>query len=280
MTLLVIGATLAVGTAIGRPLGQETLVHLGILAALLSGGALARRVFTPEGVVLINAVAVIAVMFFLYTSLGTVAFEAIPWRGDQALLAADRMLGFGRAPGIWISDHVATCPWAVEGLAAFYGGFIPYLYLTIFLGLLGRPPEARQVFVLAFALLYAVSFMGYLFVPAQGPILAAPGEYQAALQGGVFLRLVVRSIDALGGPHGAFPSLHVGASVLAMTFDLRYGDRLRGLVYMPLVLLIALATLVLRYHYVVDLFLGAGLALGGRAGARWWYDRADRAGEG
>ena len=51
-------------------------------------------------------------------------------------------------------------------------------------------------------------------------------------------------------------SLHVGAPVLALTFDLRYGDRLRGLVYVPLVLLIALATLVLRYHYVVDLVAG------------------------
>ena len=89
----------------------------------------------------------------------------------------------------------------------------------------------------------------------------------------------MRSVDALGGPHGAFPSLHVGASVLALTFDLRYGDRLRGLVYVPLVLLIALATLVLRYHYVVDLVVGAALGPGALAASRWWHGRPARAGE-
>jgi len=72
--------------------------------------------------------------------------------------------------------------------------------------------------------------------------------------------VVRRSIDLAGGPHGAFPSLHIGASSLAAIVDLRHGDKLRGLIYVPFILLIAVATVALRYHYVVDLLAGACLA--------------------
>jgi membrane-associated phospholipid phosphatase len=71
----------------------------------------------------------------------------------------------------------------------------------------------------------------------------------------------LRAIETMGGPHGAFPSLHVGASFLVVWFDLRHRNFLRGLIYVPLVLMIALATIVLRYHWVVDLIAGVTLAL-------------------
>ena len=65
----------------------------------------------------------------------------------------------------------------------------------------------------------------------------------------------------MGGPHGAFPSLHVGASLFATLFDLRHRNPLRALIYFPLVAMIALATLVLRYHYAVDLVAALILAI-------------------
>ncbi len=155
---------------------------------------------------------------------------------------------------------LAATPWA-EFLAFFYAAFIPYLYMSILLGLAGRPAPERDEFVTAFAVLYALSFLGYLFLPAHGPIVQMAGEFPAPLRGGTFHDIVVRSIDSLGGPHGAFPSLHVGASFLAMWFDLRHRNLLRGLIYIPLVALIAAATVVLRYHWVVDLVAGVLLAL-------------------
>jgi membrane-associated phospholipid phosphatase len=75
------------------------------------------------------------------------------------------------------------------------------------------------------------------------------------LEGGFFHDMVVQGIDSVGGPKGAFPSLHVGASVYLCMFDLTT-NRLRGLTYLPIVLLIYLATVFLRYHYVVDLVAG------------------------
>lgn len=269
-TLLVVLGTLVTSWLTGRPLGGDVVLHAGVLGALGLVWWTAVRLASREAGALLTAAAIIGVMFFLYTSLGHVAFEAIPWNGDPWVRTADRLLGLGREPALLLGDALARRPWTTEMLSAFYGLFMPYLYLSIILSLLGRPPEARKVFVLAFALLYGTSFMGYLFVPARGPVVEMASAFRVPLEGGYFHGIILRSIEAFGGPHGAFPSLHVGASFLAMTFDLRHGDRLRGLVYVPLVALIAVATLALRYHYLVDILAGVTIAwIALRLSLRW-----------
>jgi membrane-associated phospholipid phosphatase len=253
--------TVTIGAAVAR--GVELRRELAVHAALLLGfgavaWALARRpgwAWGPH----VRGVAVIATMFTLYSTLGHVAFDAIPWIADPALEAADRALLLGRSPSLLFSHDPS--PRTVEFLSFFYAAFIPYLYMSILLGLAGRPAAERDEFVTAFAVLYALSFLGYLFLPARGPIVQMAAEFPAPLRGGFFHRTVVQAIEGLGGPHGAFPSLHVGASFLAAWFDLRHRNWLRGLIYIPLVALIAAATVVLRYHWVVDLAAGVGLAL-------------------
>jgi len=253
--LAVVTATLAVSAAWGRPVAGALALHAAILAGF---GALAWALAgRPRSVV--RGVAVIAVMFTLYSTLGHVAFQAIPWTADPWLAMLDRALLLGDSPSLW-ADPLGATGW-VELLSIFYAAFIPYLYLSILLGLVGRAPEERDEFVTGFAILYALSFLGYLFLPARGPIVHMAEQFATPLAGGRVHALVVASIDRLGGPHGAFPSLHLGASFWAMTFDLRHRNTLRGLIYVPLVVLIAAATVVLRYHYVVDLIAGAALAL-------------------
>lgn len=257
--LSVVTATIAAAVARGVDLGGELVMHAALLLVFAAvAWALARRPAWPWAPH-VRGVAVIATMFTLYSTLGHVAFDAIPWMADKALDAADRVLLAGRSPSLLLASD--PDPRTVEFLSFFYAAFIPYLYMSILLGLVGRPAEERDEFVTAFATLYALSFLGYLFVPAKGPIIELAGQFSAVLQGGFFHRTVVRSIDSLGGPHGAFPSLHVGASFLAMWFDLRHRNLLRGLIYVPLVALIAAATIILRYHWVVDLVAGVLLAL-------------------
>jgi hypothetical protein len=262
--LSVVTLTLAVATWRGAPLGGALALH----AALLAGYALLARALRGRPATLPRGVAVIAVMFTLYATLGHVAFLAIPWSADPWLDAADRALFLGRSPSLLLAPLGVT-RWA-EILSVFYAAFIPYLYLSIFLGLIGRPERERNEFVIGFATLYALSFLGYLFLPARGPIVELAGLFPVPVEGGTFHRLVLRSVDAAGGPHGAFPSLHVGASSYAVLFDLRHCNTLRALIYAPLLVLIVLATLVLRYHYLVDLVAGFALALlaSGVAGPR------------
>lgn len=147
----------------------------------------------------------------------------------------------------------------LEFFSLVYALFIPYIYLSIFLGLAGRPDRERNAFVTGVAITYALGFLGYLFVPARGPIVFLAFDFAAPLQGGTFHDMIVRSVDQCGGPHGAFPSLHVGVSSYLCFFDLKW-NRLRGLTYVPMVVLIAGATIVTRYHYVVDILAGVLIA--------------------
>lgn len=254
----VVTGALAVAVARGEALGQALAVHAALLAGFGAVVWLVDRRREWRHAALARGVAVIATMFTLYSTLGHVAFEAIPWSADPWLDAADRALLVGRSPSLLI-DAALPKEW-IEPLAFFYAAYIPYMYASIFLGLVGRPDRERDVFVTGFAVLYALGFLGYLFLPARGPVVELAGAYPGPIEGGAFHALVVRTIEGLGGPHGAFPSLHVGASVYLAAFDLRQRNTLRGLIYVPLVAMIVAATVVLRYHWVVDLFAGAALA--------------------
>jgi membrane-associated phospholipid phosphatase len=270
--LAVVTAVLAVAVARGVELGGALTLHAALLAGYGALAAWLRRRRGWRHAAVVRGVAVLATMFTLYSTLGHVAFDAIPWSADAWLHAADRALLPGRSPSLVVS-RIVPAGW-VEPLSFFYALFIPFLYVSILLGLIGRPDRERDDFVTGLAVLYALSFLGYLFLPARGPVVELAGRFPGALAGGHFHRIVVRAIDQLGGPHGAFPSLHVGASFYLAWFDLRHRNTLRGLIYLPLVVLIAVATIVLRYHWVVDLAAGVALALlasriAPRALARW-----------
>lgn len=201
--------------------------------------------------------ATVAVMVTLYVTLGHVVFHAIPWSADPLLDRVDTALFFGTSPALAVS-HWAT-PVRVEFFSVFYAAFIPYVNLSLLAGCLRRSRRERDIFLTAYALLYAWSFLGYLALPARGPIVYLANAFVDPIEGGFAHSLVARTIDAAGGPHGAFPSLHVGASALFCLFDLRY-NRVRGLLHVPFVGMITFATVVLRYHYVIDLIAGLVLA--------------------
>ncbi len=202
---------------------------------------------------ILQSMITIVFIFGLYRLLADLAFEVIPWNGDKLISSIDKFIFFGHSPVVYLS-RFAT-PEIVELFSIAYGIFIPYLYFSIFLCLLGRPEDEKKIFITALTITYAISFLGYLFVPAKGPIVFMENEFSSPLSGGYFLGLVVDAINNAGGPHGAFPSLHIGASWVICFFDIRRGQ-LRGLLYIPLVLCIFLATMLLRYHYFIDLFAG------------------------
>lgn len=256
--LLVVTLTLSVALIGNGALFGQWLLHAGMLVGFcLLCFMMDRREGAPW-VPYCRGFSVFAVMFALYSTLGHVAFDAIPWLADGALAELDRRLFLGISPSLWMEPRISFLK--LEICSFFYAVFIPYLYLSILLGCFGRPAEERSVFTTGWALTYGISFLGYLFVPARGPIVQMTSQFAGPLDGGLFHGLIVDAVNAAGGPHGAFPSLHVGASLYLCLFDLRY-NLLRGLIYLPVVVLIAIATIVVRYHYVVDLAAGGLIAL-------------------
>lgn len=277
-TLLILAATVAVvasGVIRGLDVTQSLRLHAGLLAGF---GAMALFLTGRREAVWVRACRVAATMGVIFTLYSTlkVALDIMPWTGDAILARIDQWLFFGANPSLLAERHTTLA--RLEFFSFIYAFFIPYLYLSLFLGFVGRPAAESDELLTGFALTYAVSYLGYLFLPARGPVEFHVPEYAGALQGGFFHALVVSSTMATGGNHGAFPSLHVGAAACACLFDLRH-NRLRGLTYVPVVILIGFATVYVRYHYVVDLLAGLGIAAAANHVApRWlaaWRRRSD-----
>ncbi len=262
--------TVAVVLAAGRlpAVGEALAPYLVLQGAMLAGFAVLVIGWTRweqrPWVQFLRPAVTVAVIFTCYTSLGKLGVAAWPYwseppyRADACLSRLDTAL-CGTDPTLWMQRF--QTPGRVEFFSFAYGAFIPYIYLSIALGCLGRPAGERDEFLTGWVLTYAISYLGYLFVPAHGPVLGHAAEYTVALQGGVFYQTVLQGVQASGGLQGVFPSLHVGGSVYLCLFDLKT-NRLRGLTYLPMVLLIYGATLMLRYHYVVDLIAGTVIAVG------------------
>ncbi len=234
------------------------VLHSVLLATFLAGRFVCRPRASQPGRPGAYLALKFALLMTLYTSLGVGGLAVFHWGGDAALCQADRWLFGGAQPSL-MAAGLAT-PFGTEALSLVYGWFIPFLYLSVLTGSIGRPPAERERFFDGLALLYALSYLGYLFFPAQGPIEYLASAFAAPIPDGPIHQQVLRSVASTGGNLGAFPSLHVGVSVYNCLFDLRY-NRLRGLTYVLPVALIGVATVVLRYHYVVDVLAGALLAV-------------------
>jgi hypothetical protein len=254
------------------------VLHLALLAGFVTVIAFVIWRDRPGWVQLLRPAATVTVIFTCYSSLGTLGVTAMPYTVDAELSHLDTLI-CGVDPSLYLQAYLT--PGRVEFFSFVYGAFIPYIYVTIILNCLGRPPLERNIFLTGWVLTYTISYLGYIFLPARGPGDYHAADYEVVLSGGYFYGLVLQGVEATGGMQGAFPSLHVGGSLYLCLFELGT-NRLRGLVYLPLVILIYVATLVLRYHYVVDLLAGTVIASAclplGRAVFLAWARRRQAAG--
>lgn len=256
LLLIILGTTLLNRLSIKAPHPFQWVL-IALVVIYVGTSMLGNRFKQSSASLLVQSVLTIAVMFSLYLILATLPFDVIPYNADGLLAGIDQVMGIGIRPSLWVEQFI-TEP-VLNLFSFFYAVFIPYLYFSIFLSLLGRPEYEKRIFITAFALTYSFSFLGYLFVPARGPVVFYQDQFIHPLNGGYFHQLILSSIEQCGGPHGAFPSLHVGASWFVCFFDLKF-NRLRGLLYLPIVLGIVCATVLLRYHYVIDLVAGILIA--------------------
>ncbi|MGD1276676.1 MAG: phosphatase PAP2 family protein [Tepidisphaeraceae bacterium] len=259
----------------GRPEVRSLLLaHLVLLAGYGLFVLAAVRWSRAGWVAYVRPLAAMWTIFTLYYTAGRLGMAAMPYRADASLARIDTWMFAGINPTFFIQRW--QTPARVELFAFFYGLFIPYVNLSLVLGALGRPPLERDQFLTGWVFTYCISYVGYLFLPCQGPGGFFAGSYSVPLQGGFFFALVVTAVAHSGGLIGVFPSLHGGSSLYLCLFDLKT-NRLRGLTYLPIVVMIYGATIFLRYHYVIDLVAGTIIAVSCTHWGRWAFLRWARA---
>ena len=182
----------------------------------------------------------------------------LPWRADGVLQSIDQFLVGGN---LSLAMQPWVRPWLSDAMSLGYMAFIPLLYGMQAVYLLRANRKQLGRMFRGLYLLYGIAFVGYLLLPALGPYLAMQEQFQVPIVGGWLTQF-----NAWGVPQGTnlmdvFPSLHVGIS-LYLWLTLWRDKRWLAALLSPLMVLLWLSTLYLRYHYAADVLAGAALALG------------------
>jgi len=184
------------------------------------------------------------------------SFQAAMWRDvhpalrDPALLRIDRAL-FGETPAFVLQRFEK--PWLTTALAFCYLLHLvlpPVLATVLYI----HDRLAFRAFLLTILVASIIGFAGYAAVPAVGPGSYYADAFAHPLAGSVS-RGVLAIVDAARAPRDVFPSLHIAISTLVLLFARRAGRAWFWLM-LPLVMGNWMATVYLRYHYMIDVIAG------------------------
>jgi membrane-associated phospholipid phosphatase len=210
------------------------------------------------------------IIIFVFKEIYLMVHPIHPTDYDSILIAIDHWI-FGVNPTQWISQFAN--PVATEILQIAY---FSYYILFIILGVEFYRRYAIEAFdKAAFMIVYGfyLSYIGYFLLPGVGPRFTLhdfslletelPGIFltntlRAIINAGESIpQLKAHAIDVV--QRDVFPSGHTQLTMIVMALGFRYKLKSRW-VLLAFGSLLILATVYLRYHYVVDLVAGALLA--------------------
>ena len=122
-----------------------------------------------------------------------------------------------------------------------------------------RDVKVFREFLLAVLVTGIIGTQGYVLIPGIGPGIAFPSLFRHGLSGDVY-RSITGLMDSARAPRDVFPSLHVAISSIVLWYAWKRG-RLMFAIALPVVVANWISTLYLRYHYMVDVAAGWGVAI-------------------
>ena len=211
----------------------------------------------------------LALIPLVYDTLGFLIPALNPVEKDPWLIAADRAI-FGLDPTVWLQRFI--WPPLTDVLYLAYTTFF-FFPLIVGIPLWRRSPQLGRRFVFAVSLAFYISYTGYVLVPAEGPRVGLAAEQTVRLQQTPLSKTVAGTLDALERNRvDAFPSGHILITSLCLITAARRFKRLFWSL-LPIGLLLMIATVYCRYHYVIDVLAGLALAPVVPLAASWLYDR-------
>jgi membrane-associated phospholipid phosphatase len=199
----------------------------------------------------------LVILLMYYSLWGDATHLLVTQDRDAELIALDQQL-FGMQASIaiqsWISPPLTA--W-MEFAYVFHIANIPLVACFIYLR--RARPRFREMMTGVVVVTF-LGLIGYLLVPAIGPIYTLRDQYTVPLS--VPLDLMNRQIEFMDFARikrDVFPSLHVGISFVVWLYAFRNSRKLFWILS-PLVLSLFVSTIYLRYHYLIDVVAGLVLA--------------------
>lgn len=178
---------------------------------------------------------------------------------------------FGVEPTLWMQKIYS--PLLTDLMAFSYALYFVFpLIIMFFLSQDERHFEFREM-ALALTFAFIMGFIGYVVWPCSPPRYFITDMFTspAVLHGPFIFDRLQAAWDGLSViPCGAFPSLHVGISTVALLYAWKF-RRFSTLykwiwyLYIPLVASLWVSTVYLRHHWVIDIFAGWAVAITGFA---------------
>jgi hypothetical protein len=176
----------------------------------------------------------------------------------------ERILHF--EPSLFMDRFVT--PTTTEWFAFFYFGYFALLASHVLPMVFGsRRTALLAEFALGMVIVYATAHTLYMIVPGYGPIRYLADRYQHELPHGMWYDMVLNAVQSGGAQKDIFPSLHTSGPVFLSIFSFRHRDKMPFKYTWPFVAFfsanIVIATMFLRWHYLIDVLAGIMLALTG-----------------
>jgi PAP2 superfamily len=249
-------------------------VFITVVMILIRGGILTHPVLAPLAFRLSHFGGIQLTYFFMRGFLPIVN----PGSVDAELHQVGTRL-FGLEPAIamerWLS--LGTTEW----FAFFYYGYFFVLGLHVLpILFLSRNPRILSEFSMGLLLVLSIGQSLYLVVPGYGPA----NLFDTQVPPSIWWNLVIEIVASAGAQKDIFPSIHTAAPTLILLFSFHNRAHLPYRYTWPLVAFfvfnIIIATMFLRWHWLVDIVAGLTLALlaffGGVYGTRWETQRRAR----
>jgi membrane-associated phospholipid phosphatase len=197
------------------------------------------------------------ILMMYYSLWGAATHLFVTHDRDAALLAWDHRL-FGFEPSLALQRIISPplTAW-MEFAYAFHLYNIPIVACFIYIW---RPRERFREMMLGLVLITLFGLIGYVLVPAVGPMYALRNQFTVPLSQPI--AIFTRQIDFMDYARitrDVFPSLHVGISFVVWLYAWRNSKKLFWILS-PFILSLWFSTVYLRYHYLIDCVVGFILA--------------------
>lgn len=194
----------------------------------------------------------------IYTNLHDTIHFVNPHDVHDALIRIDAWM-FGVQPCVWAQQFYH--PLLTDLFSVAYMNYFLISVSVVGWLLVERRPEALRETLFGTILCFYLGYVLYVIFPAAPPRLTLADQFVRDFSGSWLTATQFKIIDVNPtSARGAFPSLHCAITLVTLMYAYKFRKLLFALLVVPGVLLV-LATVYLRHHYVIDIFAGFALSV-------------------
>jgi membrane-associated phospholipid phosphatase len=263
---------------------SEIAANIFLILGCIAAANVIRGVSKSKLARLLHAFYIMPIVVLIFKTVEKISYSMHGHDFDSLFITIDRFL-FGADPTVWLWNHVTLPPIGVELLQiCYFSYYLMFIVLAVELFVHRKQHiehtagEEDELETYRFAIIYGflLSYAGYLALPGVGPRftlhefslleLELPGIWltegmRSAINWGENIHASMTSAEALRVvTRDAFPSGHTEMTLLTMLLAFRFKARTRWIIFVSGSGLI-ISTILLRYHYVIDVLAGAVFAM-------------------